>query len=338
MTTILDNKKIILILLAFMLLLVGCSPKLSKQFYINPEDILLQHQVNYLPNGYKRLEIMSVAYAGQLTIAGVELIFEPSKQNDIHSANVSASSVQIHKIQILNIELFKKRFGRQKAIILQTITKDHCFQMPEADADKIYEIILNWYNKDKNINNFDISEEVKEEEAKEEEKQKSKKIGAAIGGTVGFRNILGRHEGALHGVGGNVFLDKIFFKNLKLSLNAGYDKYVQNITESEVLIRNEGLFTLGIYTIVTDESIYTATGMRPYVGLEIGQGYRNHKYFYSPNYDEDLMQANDKYKGFMIYIVVGCSYMLSKSICLEVNFKTLFIYQNKINVGIGYTF
>ena len=329
-------KKIILIrILTLGVLLTGCSPKLSK-FYINPESILFQHQVNYMPNCYN-MGIMSKSYIGRLTIVEDELIFEPDRQAKVYGVAL-VSAFQIHKQQILNIELSDRKAFGKNIMTVQTFTKNHCFQMPLADGYKIYEMMSNWVDTNNNVNNVFLSEKEKQEKIEkekeaEEVKPKSKGIGMAIGGTVGYRNLFGGDK-IVHGVGANVFLDKIFFKHLKLSLNAGYDKYVYNLSKSEVRIGDDVPITFGIY--YTDKE---TTLLSIYAGIEVGLLYSNIKNYYSVSYD-GLMQplGEGEFKDPIFYLVVGISHKLTESITLEANFKTVFLFQNKINIGIGYNF
>ena len=183
-----------------------------------------------------------------------------------------------------------------------------------------------------------------EEELEIEIKEKQK-IGATVGGAVGYRNIMGRLDGTLHGIGGNIFLNKTFFNKLKLSLNAEYNQYRKTkyyLGESEKIVRDEIPITFGIHICYDSSSLYTFSYLYIlngfYVGIEVGQAYLIEKYFYSPNYEIDLMQSNEEMKGLVIYIIAGISRKLSKNISLEINVKTLFGYNNKFNIGLGYLF
>jgi hypothetical protein len=150
-------KKVFVILLA-VVLLWGCSTKLGKQFYTNTEDILFQQLCVYTPNECS----MTKVYSGVLAIVGDELIFDVKSQSARPFAP-QVSTFQINKNEIKKIELSdKKSFGNKSltiqthSIILQTLTNstdNHCFQIKASDAEKIYEIILDWIDAGSKLQN-----------------------------------------------------------------------------------------------------------------------------------------------------------------------------------------
>jgi len=136
----------IIFLLASILLLTNCSPKLGKRFYTNPEDILFQHRVNYSFECFS-LGKLSKRHSGILAIVKNELIIQPTGMS---SSNTGLfSDIIIPKEQIIKVELSEINSQRtyetkEKIITVQTYITFYCFHL--TDADKIYEIILDWYN------------------------------------------------------------------------------------------------------------------------------------------------------------------------------------------------
>ena len=134
-------KKIKLGVLTSLVLISGCSTTLNKRFYTNPEDILFQQWAAYTPDECS----MTKVYGGVLAIVGNELIFD-LKQQSARPFSPRLSPFQIFKKQIMKIEISDKKSWENKSIIIQTYTGDYCFQIKASDAEKIYEIILNWHN------------------------------------------------------------------------------------------------------------------------------------------------------------------------------------------------
>ena len=92
-----------------------------------------------MPDGYEA-GLMSANYPGLLAIVNSELVFDPAGGGGGSRPWMERiTAFQIHRNQIMKIELSEKLAMGRKTITIQTYTGDYCFYM--ADADKIFEII-----------------------------------------------------------------------------------------------------------------------------------------------------------------------------------------------------
>jgi hypothetical protein len=64
-----------IIFIQVIVFLIGCTPKLGKEFYSSPEEILIQQFCSLLPNGWNA-GIMSSNYPGILAIINDDIVFD----------------------------------------------------------------------------------------------------------------------------------------------------------------------------------------------------------------------------------------------------------------------
>ena len=130
------------VVFVIILLFAGCSPKLGKNFYKSPEDILFQHNVNFMPNGYN-VGMMSANYPGVLAIVGDDIIFDAAGSGS-RPWMQRLEPFKIHKKSINDVELSDIKAMKRQVITIKTNHNDYFFYM--ADAVKIYTLIIEWYN------------------------------------------------------------------------------------------------------------------------------------------------------------------------------------------------
>ena len=140
----LSTQKIInLIFLMFIMLIIGCSPKLGKQFYTNPEDILFQHYANYMPTG-DYLGIATPNYPGVLAVVGDWMIFDTKGQANKPGMKI-ITSFKIDKDAIRYVELSDKKLFGLRLITIMTETINYYFYFGTGSGGiEVYTLILDW--------------------------------------------------------------------------------------------------------------------------------------------------------------------------------------------------
>ncbi len=119
------------ILLFVIIILNSCAPKLSKQFYDVPSDILIQKNVCYMPNGYHSMA--SANYPGVFAIVKDKIVFD-TRGPGSRPWMIYLQPFKINIHDITSIKLSKELALKRKVITVYTKREQYHFYMNAADS------------------------------------------------------------------------------------------------------------------------------------------------------------------------------------------------------------